>query len=190
MRIPPPTDREPLQDYLRRLDLLDHGFAYGELVKPWSYRFREPPRDYWRNLAKVLRQANLFRELAIASAGVAGLRVAAAYRPIGGAKNSAHKYARALDLDRIGGDGREYYKAAVRFWCEQGAKLDMGLGLYTATEQAKGGVRVHLDIGHGTRSWQGLGKSFVRPYTINGRAYGLAAYLAVKMDLKPPTFGA
>lgn len=135
------------RDYLS--DLLGQGFEYSELVRSVSFRHVLPPQQYWENLRGILERAIEFRKRAIAEAGVRGLYVAAAYRPRGGATRSAHKVGRALDLDRIGGDPREYYRCAVRFWKEHGG----GLGLYTATEQSQGGIRIHIDTGR-TRCWQ------------------------------------
>jgi hypothetical protein len=162
-----PCDAETLEDYLVRLDLIGkhRGFSYREFVSwnPASRRHRKPRRLLWPNLALTIRLAVEFRERAITDAGVSGLQVAAAYRPAGGAPNSAHKTAKALDLDRIGGDGAEYYRCAVRLWSEFGAQLGIGLGLYTAP-RAVGGIRVHFDTQRRCRTWQGIGRGFGKPW--------------------------
>ncbi len=178
---------ETYQGYLVRLDMLGHGFSYSELVSRWSYRKRPPPRDRWHNLVLTLAAANEFRARCRAAGAADGLSVAATYRPIGGARRSQHKTNRAIDLDRIGGGGPAYFAEAVRFWCEYGRRLDMGLGLYTWGSKSKGGIRVHIDTGYGVRSWHGIRSSFGRPYTINGRRYGLPIYLAHSMGLDAPT---
>lgn len=181
-----------LETYLDWCGLLGHGFGYGELVRSYGHRHNRPPRSMWQDFATVLAMANAFRERAIDEAGVKGLTVAAAYRPTGGATHSAHKKARALDLDRIGGDGAEYFRCAVRFWCEHGLQHRSGLGLYTWASFVKSGIRVHLDVNHGCRSWQGIRSSFGRPYKIkdaDGRTHqlGLVPYLAQQMGLDVPS---
>lgn len=160
-----PEKDEGLETYLNRLGLLGYGFSYRELVSwnPLSRRHRKPPRHMWPNLALTLVLANEFRARAIEEAGVKGLRVAAAYRPRGGAARSAHKVAKALDLDRIGGDPVAYYECASRMWSDLGPQLDMGLGLYTAP-RLRGGVRVHIDTNHGLRTWQITGGRQVKPW--------------------------
>ena len=181
---PAPTDApkpgETLEQYLERLDLLGHGFGYRELVSrnPLSRRHRKPPEKFWPNLASTLRLAIEFRRRAMDEAGVEGLRVAAAYRPLGGAPSSAHKTASALDLDRIGGDSQKYFRCAVRLWSEHGG----GLGLYTATSRALGGIRVHLDTGGRTRTWQGIGRGFGAPWS--GRP--LSIKLLAELGLPDP----
>jgi len=146
-----------------------------------------PPSEFWPHLAQILEAAIEFREIAMREAHVKGLKVAAAYRPAGGASRSAHKWGKALDLDRIGGDGIAYYRCAVKFWSENADKFQggMGLGLYCAPGRV-GGVRVHLDIGHQTRTWQiHRGKS-IRPHLIDRRKRSLARHLCRTHDLKDP----
>jgi hypothetical protein len=183
MTIPNPDPLDSLESYLERLNLLGRGFAYGEIVDG-SRRKSIPPRIRWGPLAIVIEAANRFRALAIAEAGVKGLRINAAYRAHGGASNSAHKYGRALDLDRIGGDGAAYFRCAVKFWCSGGCE---GLGLYTWTGLVQSGTRVHIDIGHGVRSWQGIRSGFGRPWTVDGDKVGLPVKLAHDMGLTVPT---
>lgn len=187
--VPSPKDGEKIGEYLERVDVLGKGFGLREIVKrnPLSLRFGTPPRRMWPDLALAVAVASAFRQQAIATAGVRGIRVAAAYRPFGGAKRSAHKKARALDLDRIGGDAGEYFKCAVRFWCKWGRRLRGGLGLYTWGRTSKGGIRVHMDVRHGCRSWQGIRRGFGRPYNIKGRSYGLPVFLAYRMGLDVPS---
>ncbi len=181
---PSPLPEESLPAFLSRLDLLGHGFEYRELVRWASRKHREPPRHAWIHFALILRVAIEFRERAIREAGVAGIKVAAAYRPLGGASRSAHKYAKALDLDRIGGDAAAYFRCAARFWQEYGPRCGMGLGLYTWSTSSLGGIRVHLDVGHfaGLRTWQGVRSRFLRPW--KGRP--LARKLLADMGLPDP----
>ncbi|MGH1344353.1 MAG: hypothetical protein ACRBN8_22530 [Nannocystales bacterium] len=177
-----PEPGESLEQYLTRLDLLGHGFAYRELVNG-GRKHQMPPLRHWPNLALTLRLAIEFRLRAIQEAGVRGLKVAAAYRPRGGASRSAHKYAKALDLDRIGGSSTEYFRCAARFWAEYGEQLQVGLGLYTWGTRSLGGVRVHLDTGHGLRTWQGIRTRFGRPW--NG--HPLTRKLLADMGLRDPS---
>lgn len=200
MALSKPAEGETFRAYLERLDLFGHGFSYDEVVEKGNPRKQVPEkRSYWPDFALALAAANAFRERAMAEVpGLKGLRVNAAYRPNGGAENSAHKRARALDLDRIGGykltGGRNYFRCAVRFWCQYGKTLGMGCGLYTwaASTLVKGGIRFHIDVLHGCRSWQGVGAGFRRPFKIKDRAgryayYGLAVQLAQEMGLDVPS---
>lgn len=191
---PDPRPGESFRAYLERLELLDHGFYFTELVDG-SSNHRQPAPMFWKNLARTLALANVFRERVRAAGGAAGCNVAAAYRPSGGASNSAHKYGKALDLDAVKPRNTAvYFAEAVRLWCEFGRRFDMGLGLYTWSRWNKTGIRVHLDTGHGCRSWQGvsLGPKFARPYKIlgsDGRVHqlGLPVYLANQMGLDVPS---
>lgn len=176
-----PERGESLEEYLTRLDLLGHGFAYRELVNG-GRKHQMPPKRYWPNLALTLRLAIEFRARAIRAAGVRGLQVNAVYRPRGGASRSAHKYAKALDLDRIGGSSTEYFRCAARFWAEYGEQLQVGLGLYTWGTKSIGGLRVHIDTGHGLRTWQGIRTRFGRPWA----GLPLAEKLLVDMDVPNP----
>lgn len=186
--------------YLKRVGVLGHGFSYGEIVKPLRFDLRRRFVDLGTGeramtMAMTLAAANVFRERAMVEAGVKGLKIAAAYRPSGGANNSQHKFARALDLDRIGGSGTEYFRCAVRFWCEFGVPLFMGLGLYTWGKTSKGGIRVHLDTDYKCRSWQGVSvglSAFAKPYRIADQrgivhSFGLPVKLAVDMNLDVPS---
>lgn len=216
--VPPYEEGETLRDYLERLDVLERGFSWNELVNPTrAGRKDAPPKILrngtvlaWQNFARVVALANVLRERALLE--VPGLRhvtVAAAYRPQGGAANSAHKEAAALDLDaHKGADLREWYRCAVRLWCELALPDDdatkpgtvpFGLGLYTWAGKAgpfavRSGYRVHVDVGAraGTRSWQGIRSGFGRPHRIKNRrgatgSYGLPVLLAVEQGLDVPS---
>lgn len=186
------------QEYLQDAGLLGRGFEFDELVKPrrkdWRGRFQAPPEDLWARMAPTLAAANELRRWVIGLGPVGedpirGLRVAAAYRPRGGARFSQHKRNAALDLDLLPGDYdmvRHYYEIAVRFWCEYGASLKMGLGLY-ASGRSRGGIRVHIDTGYRCRTWQISGGTSIRPHLIDGRAHPLAHQLAHAMCLVLPT---
>jgi len=182
-----PFSSENFQQYLQRLGLLDKGFAYRELVSrnPLSRRKRVPPKEMWPDFSLMLAAAIEFRKFAMRKAKVRGLRVAAAYRPLGGASRSAHKHGRALDLDRIGGNAESYYVAAVSFWAKNALVLQGGLGLYPGRPDHRGGLRVHMDVEHGIRSWQHTQGKSMRPWVVGGRRVSLAYKLADELGLDP-----
>lgn len=189
---PEPRHDDTYETYLARNGLTGRGFAYGELVKRWSYRFREPPVDLWHRMGPTLALANelrlWMREGETRGERARGLRVAAAYRPIGGARLSQHKRNAALDIDLLPGDyhlTNAYYETAVRFWCEYGRDTKMGLGLYCRPGR-EGGIRVHIDTGYRCRTWQIASKSH-RPYLRGGKRVPLAVHLADRMGLVPPS---
>lgn len=158
--------------------ILEHhgapGFAPSEIVQfagAAQARKALPPKALWGNMATTLDVANMLRARMVAH-GATGLVVRAAYRPIGGAPNSAHKRNAALDLDlmvrdverfhALGFDMRAIYaEEAVRLWCEHGAALQMGLGLYGPAGR-EWTWRVHLDT-VGCRTWQHAGARRVLP---------------------------
>lgn len=182
-------------DFLEELHLLGRGFSFRELVRPiyrdLRGRFREPPRDLWHRIVPTLGVANDLRRALCHEAGpspLRGLRVAAAFRPRGGAPRSQHKVNAALDLDLLPADSahtRRYYQAAVELWCQYGKELDMGLGLYCSS-RGRGGIRVHIDTGYRCRTWQISGGRSLRPYVHLGRPQPLAVDLAAEMGLTPP----
>jgi hypothetical protein len=190
---PEPRKCDTYESYLDHQGLLGRGFAYRELVKPWGRdmrgRFREPPRDMWARMVPTLALANEIRLwMREGTDGARGLRVAAAFRPRGGARMSQHKRNAALDLDLLPGDyhlTHEYYRMAVRLWCEYGRDMKMGLGLYCSPRR-KDGIRIHIDTGYRARSWQISGKSH-RPYLRGGKRVPLAVALADEMGLVPPS---
>ncbi|MEL6705727.1 MAG: hypothetical protein AAFP15_15785 [Bacteroidota bacterium] len=177
--------------------VLGRGFSYGELVKPRRRdralfpRHAEPPEDLWHRMVLTLAAANELRGwLTEGDHAPRGLRVAAAYRPRGGSKRSQHKQNAALDLDLMPGDyhhTHRLYETAVRFWCEHGRNLKMGLGLYPAGQHRRDGIRIHIDTGYRCRSWQITGGRSRRPYLVNGRRVGLPVFLAHDLGLVPPT---
>src|SRR5688572_7970194 len=182
-----PNATETYEQYLVRLDLLGHGFAFSELYGgKLSIRKRMPPRSLWHRMALTLACANDFRAWCRKMGACDGLRVNATYRPLGGASASQHKVNSAIDLDRIGGDGEDYFRCAVEFWCAVGKQTNMGLGLYTWGSKVTGGIRVHMDTGWRVRSWQGVGSGFKRPWLVNGKYYGLPVYLAKQQGLDVP----
>jgi hypothetical protein len=150
------------------------GFAPSEIVQlsgAAASRKGMPPRRLWDRIAPTLIVANDLRRRMIAH-GATGLLVRAAYRPSGGASNSAHKSNAALDLDLIPGDVARikllgvdlrslYAEEAVRLWCESGAVLRIGLGLYGPAGR-DWTWRVHIDTTR-CRSWQHAGSRIVRP---------------------------
>ena len=183
-------------NFLESLQLLGRGFSFGEIVRP-GYRdvrgrYRQPPRQLWHRMVPTLAVANdLRRRLCSPECGeppLQGLRVAAAYRPSGGAPRSQHKVNAALDLDLLAPDShytQRYYREAVKLWCEYGAELRMGLGLYCSS-RGRGGIRVHIDTGSRCRTWQISGGRSLRPYVHLGRPQPLAVDLAVELGLTPP----
>lgn len=158
--------------------LLDHGapgFSPSELVQfngAAQVRKAMPPRRLWANIGGALDIANILRT-AMISRGATCLIVRAAYRANGGAKNSAHKYNAALDLDLHAGDVKRVLAAtgedlrlafaeeATRLWCNLGRPLEMGLGLYGPAGR-DWTWRVHVDT-RGCRTWQHAGSRIVRP---------------------------
>lgn len=148
-------------DFLQTHDVAGRGFAPGEFVVPGSRRHGAPPARFWDNILLTIDVAADLRSELAAFPWFRGLRIAAAYRSEGGAPHSAHKSNRALDLDLLvhggGPTGRQkeaYYAAAVTVWMRwRAAGVIAGLGLYCMPLRV-GGVRVHLDTNHGTRTWQ------------------------------------
>ncbi len=183
-------------EFLDSLQLLGRGFSYRELVRPFygdvRGRFREPPRNVWHRMVPTLAVANDLRRRLCDGTGdelaLRGLRVAAAYRPSGGAPRSQHKVNAALDLDLLPGDiehAERFYRCAVQLWCEYGKTLKMGLGLYCSS-RSRGGIRVHVDTGFRCRTWQIRGGRSIRPYVHLGRPQPLAVELAAELGLTPP----
>jgi len=122
------------------------GYHYRELVSRTSHRKALPPRKLWHNLPATLSLAIELRDRMI-SRGASGLRVAAAYRPIGGARRSAHKRNAALDLDLLPADqalSGAYYEEAAVLFSELGVRFGIGLGFY-GWGDGQQGMRVHID---------------------------------------------
>jgi hypothetical protein len=169
MRRPQPEKAKPMTSYRARLEeaaVLGRGFEYHEIVSIKAlYRKLKPPQKMWDRMVPTLRFAADLRARML-DEGAAGLRVAAAYRPVGGAKGSQHKQNRALDLDLLPGNYDltvVYYEIAVAIWQHWvGEGHEVGLGLY-CPEGAKGGIRVHVDIGYRTRTWQLWRGKYVKP---------------------------
>jgi hypothetical protein len=187
---PQPREDEDYETYLDRCGVLGDGFRFGEIVRPRSWRkHRMPPMDLWARMGPTLGAANILRRMVAAElpSDFQGLRVAAAYRPWGGARRSQHKSNAALDLDLMPDNYDQavnYYRVAVRMWCQYGTEMKMGLGLYTA---GRGGIRVHIDTGYRARTWQiSRGKS-IRPHHVMGAQRPLAYALANQMGLTVPS---
>lgn len=193
---PQPRSEETYEEYLGkdRLGLTGRGFNFSELVKPrrkdWRGKFKAPPPDLWQRMGPTLALANELRmSMLEGEDGARGLRVAAAYRPTGGARYSQHKRNAALDLDLLPSDydlTGEFYKTAVHIWSLYGTELKMGLGLYCASNR-RDGIRVHIDTGYRCRSWQISGGRSLKPYRHNDRAVPLAVHMCREMGLKVPS---
>lgn len=154
------------------------GFVYSELVRN-DARHMMPPEKWWPRMVRPLELANLLRERMLERGLKHGIRLQAAYRPMGGAPNSAHKHNRALDLDITPGDYAlkdAFYEEAVRLWCELGHDESIGLGLYCARGN-QAGIRVHIDVGHASRSrtWQNVPSARPPAARVIAKRLGLAA---------------
>jgi len=154
-----PTATEEYSNYLEWHGVLGDGlgFTIGELVRPGSPRHVLPPLELWPAMVGTLAAAMQLRDM-ITGAGAKGLRVAAAFRPVGGTRASRHKMNAALDLDLLPGDQRfahAYLNLAASLFRDVGVTMRMGIGSYhpAAVQSTR---RVHLDVG--TRSptevWQ------------------------------------
>ncbi len=191
---PEPRKEDTYETYLDREGLTGRGFSVGELVKPRHRdlrgKFKAPPPDLWQRMGPTLALANELRLwMREGDDGARGLRVAAAYRPTGGARYSQHKRNAALDLDLFPSDydlTRDYYEAAVRLWCEYGRDLKMGLGLYCSSNR-RDGIRVHIDTGYRCRSWQISGGRSLKPYRRNGKPVPLAVDIVRELGLVLPS---
>lgn len=172
--------------------LLAPGFTYAELVNPSKHNKQLPPESLQPNIGPALILANTLRARMLERfPTLAGIKLAAAYRPKGGASKSQHKFNRALDLDLFPADYDKtgaWYEEAVRLWCETGGAegtFAMGLGLYCGP-RSTGGIRVHVDVGLRARTWQMQGTKSIRPWVVAGRNVPLARYLAHKRGWSPP----
>jgi len=158
---PAPLPHDTHESYLTRLGLLSRGFKFVELVKArGSSRHLPVPRALWPNTIAPLVLAGELRARLVSQFGAKGLRVFAFYRPQGGAGDSLHKTASAIDLDLLRSDYRlagVFVRVAAELWRELEA-LPVGVGTY-----APAGVlrtrRVHLDFGLRHRCWQGTGRN-------------------------------
>lgn len=175
-----PRLSETYREYLDRMGVLDRGFAYGELVRSTSRRHVHPPVRLWPRMVPTLKIAIRLRK-----ALGRPIKIAAAYRPEGGALASKHKINAALDLDILDTQAamltnqfeRLWYKLAVKDWCEYGAAAVQGLGLY-CRPGATAGVRVHIDSMCRTspQTWQHHGSVIVAPHEER------AAYRIIKRE--------
>lgn len=218
--VPLPLPGEAFLPYLERAGVLGLGFEYDELVDRRQHDKQIPPlstrrgRAYdregrrlgaWPRFAATVALGATLREKALAEVpGLTHVTCNAAYREHGGAANSAHKEAAALDLNaNKGADLKAWYRCAVRLWCELAEPIDQqgkpgtlpfGLGLYTWAGKVAGfavrsGYRVHVDAFAvaGSRSWQGIRSGFGRPHKIGRAYYGLPVLLAVEQGLDVPS---
>lgn len=166
------------RNLLEREGLLGRGFEYGEIVQPGNRRKREPPEKLWANMIPTLRLAIDLRERMV-KLGASGLVIAAAYRPEGGARRSAHKWNRALDLDLLSGDVVEKPELAGCF-LRQAASLfeqhigdsDIGVGTYGAPGRFST-RRVHIDLGH-----RKISTARPNTWTIHGGRYHAPAVIS------------
>ena len=154
--------------YERYLDghgLLNRGFAFGELVQARSPRHEVPPAHLWHRMVPTLALAQIVRD-EMRERGARGLRIAAAYRPVGGEGDSVHKVNGALDLDLLPGDGllaHEFAEVVADVWARH-EQLLMGAGTYAPNGQLWTN-RVHVDTGFRHRCWQGTGRNAAGRYT-------------------------
>ena len=191
---PQPRSGDSYADYLDRHGLTGRGFEFSELVKPlyrdFRRKFKAPPVDLWHRMGPTLALANELRlNMMEGEDGARGLRIAAAYRPTGGARYSQHKRNAALDLDLLRSDydlTHDFYVAAVHLWARYGRELKMGLGLYCSAKR-RDGIRVHFDTGYKCRTWQISGGRSLKPYTRAGRRVPLAVDICRQYGLTPPS---
>lgn len=170
---PPVLPGEGYESYLRRLDLLDRGFVFRELVRDGDNRRALPPLALWPAMAPTLSLAIELRER-MRRVGARGLAVRAAFRPAGGEADSRHKHNAALDLDLLPGDGHlasEFARVAALLWRDR-RDLRVGLGTY-APDGAAWTNRVHLDTGWRHRCWQGIGRNSAGRYLFSMRPAAL-----------------
>lgn len=144
------------RELLERAGVIGRGFEYREIVSA-SPRKQEPPDRLQANIVPALHAAIDLRERMI-KIGASGLNIAAAYRPKGGVKLSAHKWNRALDLDLLDGDqaldctphslAEWFLIQAAELFAEYKARgVDIGIGTY-GPAGCLWTRRVHIDIGH------------------------------------------
>jgi hypothetical protein len=144
------NDRERYLGFL--YPYLGQGFEFDEIVQNGSPRHRLPPERLWVNMPLVLTLANRIRGEWVALGGH-GLKVAAAYRPFGGASSSKHKINGALDLDILSIDkamAEDWYRLVSKIWQ---TTPDMALGLYCPPDSL-GGTRIHIDLRGRHVTWQ------------------------------------
>lgn len=155
LRARPPETGETYLVYLASFGVLGQGFTIDELVRAGP-RHMAPPMRLWSRMPATLALAVELRRR-MREIGARGLRVAAAYRPVGGAGDSQHKHNAALDLDLLPGDERlqlQYVKVTAELWAEH-RHLRAGAGSY-APDGRRWSGRIHLDTGYRHRCWQGL----------------------------------
>lgn len=154
--------------YERYLDghgLLGRGFVFGELVQARSPRHEVPPAHLWHRMVPTLALAQIVRD-EMRKRGARGLRIAAAFRPVGGEDDSVHKVNGALDLDLLPGDGllaHDFAQVVAGVWWRHRSLL-MGAGTYAPNGQLWTN-RAHIDTGLRYRSWQGTGRDTEGRYT-------------------------
>jgi hypothetical protein len=182
-----PGKGQSYHDYLSACGVMGRGFAYREIVSMLPSRRRTmPPRTIWPRIVPTLGVAIELRSRMILRHGVEGLRVHAAFRPVGGAPSSRHKKNEALDLDLLRADASEetqesFYVEASALWGEVGESLEMGLGLYCVAGRRRG-IRVHIDTGFRFRTWQKSGTVYILPPLAESLA---AESVAVPIDPVP-----
>jgi len=123
--------------------------TYLSKTKP-KPRHDEPPRELWGNLIAVAKLAQQIRDLYGEP-----IWVSSAWRPkwyndaVGGAPNSAHIKAGAVDLNVLPGQRtpertKRLEQATAKVWLLDGTAN--GFGVY-------GGARTHIDVVNGRRKW-------------------------------------
>lgn len=112
--------------------------------------FAVPPESHWPEVESVLvlirhlKQSNVLTEFEVHSA----YRDPALNRCAGGATNSAHTSAFAVDLTTL--DAGRSAAALCKFWKQEGGKWEMGLSRYASG-------RIHVDAS-GYRTWGNTGR--------------------------------
>ncbi len=127
-------------------------FSYREVVNVWAgHRKMKPPKRFWYNIIPTIRAGDNLRE-----DWGRPLRIVAAYRPWGGAKNSQHRKNRAIDYDLVGDDRTDpdcvenFRDLCATHLSMYGKSLKMGMGFYKSAP-----YRVHIDTGYRLRDWWG-----------------------------------
>jgi len=157
---------ETYEQYLGWYGLLDHGFAYREIVRGGD-RHKLPPRTLAGRMVMTLALAHLVRdELGLP------LVVAAAYRPERGKPASRHKVNAALDLDLLRDDrsaAGNFLEVAQQIF-DAHAHLNIGVGTYHPP-RSRWTNRVHIDAGvrEEPACWQHHAGRSVTPSAVSRR---------------------
>ena len=114
-----------------------------------AVEFEVPPKASWSNLHQTLRLLKelRFRSLLPAGEPVSVYRHRTLNKCAGGADNSAHLRASAIDFSTSPQFTKEQLEGLCRFWRSDGHKWNMGLSQYSSG-------RIHIDTA-GHRTWPG-----------------------------------